>query len=350
LIKYRLLRINGRMSNMQKQIRLKNRPTGTPTQDDFEIVELPIGKPSKGEMLIKTIYISVDPYLRGRMNDTKSYIPPFELNEAISSGVIGQVVESQSDFFEKGDIVLGSLGWQEYSIVKEKAVRKIDQNLAPVSAYLSILGMTGFTAYFGLLDIGKPKEGETVVVSGAAGAVGSVVGQIAKIKGARVVGIAGSDKKVNFLINELGFDAAINYNTQDVGAALQDACPKGIDIYFENVGGKISDSIFPLLNNFARIPVCGAISTYNNEKPDFGPRIQTYLIKTSSLMQGFTVGNYSAHFGEGAMELASWLKKGKLKYEETITEGLDNTIEAFLDLFKGANLGKSLVKVAEIEK
>lgn len=337
------------MSDMQKQILLKNRPTGTPTHDDFEVVEVPIGKPSKGEILVQTIYISVDPYLRGRMNDVKSYIPPFKLNEVISSGVIGQVVESQSNLFEKGDIVLGSLGWQEYSIAKENAVRKIDQNLAPVSAYLSVLGMTGLTAYFGLLDIGKPKEGETVVVSAAAGAVGSTVGQIAKIKGARVVGIAGSDEKVNFLINELGFDEAINYKTQDVGTALQDACPDGIDVYFENVGGKISDSVFPLLNNFARIPVCGAISAYNNEEADIGPRVQTFLIKTSSLMQGFTVGNYSARFGEGTKELAGWLKEGKLKYEETITEGFDHTIDAFLNLFKGSNLGKSLVKVAGIE-
>lgn len=337
------------LSSMQKQIRLKNRPIGTPTHEDFEIVEVPIGEPSKGEITIRTLYISVDPYLRGRMNDAKSYIPPFRLNEPILSGVIGQVVESQSDLFQKGDIVLGSLGWQEYSIVKESAVRKINPNLAPISAYLSVVGMTGLTAYFGLLDIGKPKASETVVVSGAAGAVGSIVGQIAKIKGARVVGIAGSDEKVKFLIDELGFDAAINYNTQDVGTALQEACPKGIDVYFENVGGKISDSIFPLLNNFARIPVCGAISAYNNEVPDIGPRVQTYLIKTSSLMQGFTVGNYSSRFGEGVKELAGWLKEGKLKYEETITEGFENTIDAFLDLFKGANLGKALVKVAKSE-
>lgn len=334
---------------MQRQILLINRPAGTPTYDDFKITDAPIGKPSAGEVLIRTIYISVDPYLRGRMNDTKSYIPPFQLNDVITSGVIGQILESQSSLFEKGDFVLGSLGWQEYSIAKENAVRKIDPTLAPVSAYLSVLGMTGLTAYFGLLDIGKPKEGETVVVSGAAGAVGSIVGQIAKIKGARVVGIAGSDDKVKFLLDELGFDAAINYNKQDVGTALKEACPDGIDVYFENVGGKISDNIFPLLNNFARIPVCGAISSYNNEVADVGPRVQSYLIKTSSLMQGFTVGNYSSRFAEGAKDLASWLKEGKLKYEETITEGFDHTIDAFLDLFKGANLGKAIVKVAEID-
>ena len=334
---------------MQKQIKLIKRPLGTPTKEDFEIVKAPIGEASQGEVLLKTVYISVDPYLRGRMNDTKSYIPPFELNEMISSGVIAQVVDSKSTLFEKGDVVLGSLPWQEYSIAKEKAVRKIDHTLAPASSYLSVLGMTGLTAYFGLLDIGKPKEGETVVVSGAAGAVGSIVGQIAKIKGAHVVGIAGSDEKVKFLIDELGFDGAINYKTQDVAKALSELCPNGIDIYFENVGGEISDAVFPLLNNFARIPVCGAISSYNKEQLDVGPRVQSYLIKTSSLMQGFTVGNYSSRFGEGALELAGWLKEGKLKYEETITEGFDHTIDAFLDLFKGANLGKALVKVADIE-
>lgn len=334
---------------MQKQIKLINRPTGIPTKENFEILTASIDSASEGEVVVKTVYISVDPYLRGRMNDTKSYIPPFELNEMISSGIIGQVVQSMSSLFEKGDVVLGSLPWQEYSVVKESAVRKIDHRIAPATAYLSVLGMTGLTAYFGLLDIGKPKEGETVVVSGAAGAVGSIVGQIAKIKGTHVVGIAGSDEKVKFLVEELGFDAAINYKTQDVAQALREACPNGIDVYFENVGGEISDAIFPLLNNFARIPVCGAISSYNNEQADVGPRVQGYLIKTSSLMQGFTVGNYSSRFGEGAKELATWLKEGKLKYEETITEGFDHTIDAFLDLFKGANLGKAIVKVSEIE-
>lgn len=340
----------GRMITIQKQIQLKKRPTGVPTHKHFEFVEVPVEKPAKGEILLQTIYISVDPYLRGRMNDTKSYIPPFKLNEAISSGVIGKVVESQSDLFEVGDFVIGSLGWQEFSIAQENTVRKIDPNLAPISAYLSVLGMTGLTAYFGLLDIGKPKAGETVVVSGAAGAVGSIVGQIAKIKGAKVVGIAGSDEKVRYLLDDLGFDAAINYNTQDVGSALKEACPDGIDVYFENVGGEISDAIFPLLNNFARIPVCGAISAYNQSEPDVGPRVQGYLIKTSSLMQGFTIGNYSSRFGEGAKELASWLIEGKLKYEETVTEGFENTIDAFLDLFKGANLGKAIVKVADSDQ
>lgn len=335
---------------MQKQIKLVKRPIGLPTKEDFEFIQAPIAVPAEGEVLVRTVYISVDPYLRGRMNEGKSYIPPFELDSVIASGVIAQVVESKSTHFKKNDIVLGSLGWQEYSVVKETGIQKVDTNLAPASAYLSVLGMTGLTAYFGLIDIGQPKEGETVVVSGAAGAVGSIVGQIAKIKGAYVVGIAGSDEKVKYLQEELGFDAVINYKTEDINEALAKACPNGIDVYYENVGGKIADAVYPLLNKFARIPVCGAISAYNNEVADVGPRVQGYLIKTSSLMKGFTVGDYSARFEEGTKALAGWLQEGKLQYEETVTEGFDNTIDAFLDLFAGGNLGKAIVKVAEIEK
>ncbi|MFG3611725.1 NADP-dependent oxidoreductase [Rummeliibacillus stabekisii] len=334
---------------MQKQITLKQRPVGMPKMDDFDFIDTPIGTTSAGEVLIRTAYISVDPYLRGRMQDTKSYIAPFELNKVITSGVIGQVVDSKSESFSKGDVVLGNLGWQEYSVVNEKEIKKIDKNLAPVTANLSIIGMTGLTAYFGLLDIAKPKSGETVVVSGAAGAVGSTVGQIAKIKGTRVVGIAGTDEKCHYLLNELGFDAAINYKKEDVPTALAKACPDGIDIYFDNVGGTISDAVFPLLNKFARIPVCGAISSYNDVEVDMGPRVQTALIKTSALMKGFTLGDYSDRIAEGYSALATWLNEGKLKYEETIVEGFDHVIDAFLDLFKGANLGKQLVKVSEID-
>ncbi len=334
---------------MPKEIRLKNRPTGMPTYEDFEVVESNVGHPAQGEVLVRTVYISVDPYLRGRMNDVKSYIPPFQLNEVISSGAIGQVIDSQSEHFQKGDLVLGSLGWREYNVVNESTVRKIDPNLAPPSTYLSILGMTGLTAYFGLFDIGKPKEGETVVISGAAGAVGSTVGQLAKLTGCRVVGIAGTEDKLRYLTEELGFDAAINYKSSTFAQELKEACPDGVDVYFENVGGTVTDAIYPLLNTFARIPVCGSISSYNNEGQDIGPRVQSYLIKTSSLMQGFTVGNYSSRFGEGIQALAGWFKEGKLKYEETITDGFDHTIDAFLDLFKGTNLGKMLVKVSDIE-
>lgn len=334
---------------MQKQIKLVKRPVGTPSKEDFEFSHVPVGEPAKGEVLVKTTYISVDPYLRGRMNDAKSYVAPFELDSVITSGVIGQIVQSKSPKFEKNDVVTGSLGWQEYSVAGEAEVRKIDTKRAPASAYLSVLGMTGLTAYFGLLDIGKPQEGETVVVSGAAGAVGSVAGQIAKIKGAHVVGIAGSDEKIAYLKNELGFDAAINYKTEDVGTGLRNTCPDGIDVYFENVGGEIGEAVLPLLNKFARIPVCGAISAYNNKEVDKGLRVQGYLIKTSSLMQGFTVGDYASRFKEGSQALAGWYQEGKIQYEETVTEGFDQTIDAFLELFQGANLGKAIVKVSEIE-
>lgn len=338
------------MSHMTKQIKLAKRPIGTPTKEDFDFCEAPIGTPADGEVLIRTVYISVDPYLRGRMQDAKSYVAPFKLDEVITSGIIGQVVQSKSDQFSKGDVITGNLGWQEYSVANEKMVRKIDPSVAPVTTNLGIIGMTGLTAYFGLLEIGKPKEGETVVVSGAAGAVGSTVGQIAKMKGTRVVGIAGTEEKCHYLLNELGFDAAVNYKKGDVPSALANACPDGIDIYYDNVGGKISDAVFPLLNKFARIPVCGAISSYNNVEIDMGPRVQGALIKTSALMKGFTVGDYADRFTEAGTELAAWLNEGKLKYKETITEGFDQILDAFLDLFKGANLGKQLVKVADFDK
>ncbi|MEK3711104.1 NADP-dependent oxidoreductase [Bacillus sp. FSL K6-1005] len=337
------------MTTAQQQIQLARRPQGVPVHEDFRFETISVPEPRQGEVLVKTLYVSVDPYMRGRMQDTKSYVEPFALDEALSGGVIAEVV-SDGDKLKQGEIVIGNLNWQEYSAVSESAVRKIDTSLAPASAYLGILGMTGLTAYFGLLDIGRPKEGETVVVSGAAGAVGSAVGQIAKIKGAHVVGIAGSDDKIDYLKNELQFDEAINYKTtDDIQKALADACPNGVDVYFDNVGGPISDAVMNLLNEFARIPVCGAISSYNaeNEADDMGPRVQSKLIKTKALMQGFIVSDYSDRFSEGAKQLAEWLKDGKLHYEETITEGFDNIPDAFLGLFKGENKGKQLIKVSD---
>ncbi|KPL60537.1 NADP-dependent oxidoreductase [Rossellomorea vietnamensis] len=335
----------------QKQIQLVSRPEGMPVKEDFLYKDVEVPKPSKGEVLVKTLYLSVDPYMRGRMSDAKSYVAPFQLNEALSGGVVGEIVESQSEHFQKGDFVVGMLPWQEYSLANEKEVRSIDPDVAPISTHLSILGMTGLTAYFGLTDIGQPKEGETVVVSGAAGAVGSVVGQIAKIKGARVVGIAGSEEKVSYLTDTLGFDEGINYKTTDnIYKTLKEACPNGIDVYFENVGGEIGDAALSLLNKHARIPVCGAISSYNKTDRDLGPRVQSKLIKSSALMKGFVVNDYSDRFKEGATELGQWLSQGKLQYEETITEGLDNVTDAFLGLFQGKNIGKQLVKIADPSK
>jgi NADPH:quinone reductase len=249
----------------------------------------------------------------------------------------------------EGDFVIGNLGWQKYNAVSDASVRKLDPSIAPLTANLGVLGMTGLTAYFGLLDIGNPQEGETVVVSGAAGAVGTIVGQIAKIKGARVVGIAGSDEKISYLKDGLGFDEAINYKTDDVYKALKNACPDGVDIYFDNVGGEISDHVLRQINKGARIAICGQIALYNLEKMDVGPRIQSQLLINSALMKGFIVSDYAAHFEEGAVQLAKWLKEGKLSYSENIVEGFENTVDAFLGLFSGENTGKQLVKVAEPE-
>lgn len=338
------------MTHINQQIILAKRPEGMPDQNTFKVVEKDVDNLEEDHILIKTLYVSVDPYMRGRMEDTESYVEPYQLNKVIDGGSIGEVVESKSDDFKQGDIVIGMWGWQTYYIANEKGVRKIDPSLAPITTHLGILGMTGLTAYFGLLDIGQPKEGETVVISGAAGAVGSVVGQIAKIKGARVVGIAGSDEKIAFLKDELSFDEGINYRTtQDLEADLKVACPHGVDVYFDNVGGEISDAVMTYLNSYARIPVCGAISAYNLNEVDMGPRVQTTLIKKSALMQGFTVGNYSERFNEGAQQLGAWLKDGKLKYRETIIKGFENIPTAFMNLFEGKNIGKLLVQVANRE-
>ena len=330
-----------------KEIHLVNRPEGMPSDEDFKFVEQTVPALQDGEILLKTLYLSVDPYMRGRMQDAKSYIAPFQLNEAITGGVLAEVIASESPQFKQGDIVNGNLKWGEYNIAKADGLQKVDPSIAPITTRLGVLGLTGLTAYFGLLDIGKPQAGETVVVSGAAGAVGSIVGQIAKLKGAKAVGIAGSDEKIDYLINELGFDAAVNYKKDSFAEDLANALPDGVDVYFDNVGGDVSDAVMRLLNRNARIPLCGAISSYNAAGKDLGPRIQTSLIKTSSMMQGFTLGNDAADFEKGATELGHGLQAGKLKYEETIVEGFENTPQAFLGLFQGSNVGKQLVKVAD---
>jgi NADPH-dependent curcumin reductase CurA len=330
-----------------KEIRFASRPTGLPAPQNFQIADSEVPQLSDGEVLVRTLYISVDPYLRGRMREGRSYVPPFEIGEVIMSGVVGQVVESRAPEFAAGDIVTGMLGWRLYNVAKPGELRKIDPKLAPVTTALGVLGVTGLTAYFGLLDIGQPKEGETVVVSGAAGAVGMTVCQIAKIKGCRVVGIAGSDHKNKYLSDELGVDAVINYKTEKVAEALKAACPDRIDVYFDNVGGEISDAVFPLLNQGARIVICGQISLYNLDKPDVGPRPQPYLLVNSALMKGFIITGYGPRFAEGVTQLAQWLTAGKLKYAETIVEGFENTPQAFIGLFSGDNLGKQIVKVGE---
>ncbi|BAX81163.1 NADP-dependent oxidoreductase [Labilibaculum antarcticum] len=329
-----------------KTIQLNSRPVGVPKLSDFKFVTEQQVQITDGEMLLKATHISVDPYLRGRMMEGKSYIEPFELNKAITSGMIAEVTESKLAGFSKGDFVSGMLEWKEVQVSKGEGLVKIDAKKAPLSSYLGVLGMTGLTAYFGLLEIGKPKAGETVVVSGAAGAVGSIVGQIAKIMGCRVVGIAGSDEKVEQLVSEFGFDAAINYNTAgSMAEAIAEACPDGVDVYFDNVGGEISDGVMMNLNRFARISVCGAISMYNATSVPMGPRVQPFLIKNSVLMQGFIIFNYVERWGEATPQLAKWLQEGKLKSTETIVEGFENTPQAFIDLFEGKNKGKMIVEV-----
>jgi len=331
-----------------KEIRLASRPAGMPTLDNFQFVDAEAPKPNDGEVLVRTLYISVDPYLRGRMREGRSYIAPFEVGQVIESGAVGEVVESRSPKFQPGDIVTGMFGWRLYNVVKAVGLMKVPPGV-PVTTALGVLGMPGLTAYFGLLDIGQPKPGEAVVVSGAAGAVGMTVCQIAKIKGCRVVGIAGSDEKNRYLTDELGVDAGINYkNPAGIREALKEACPKGIDVYFDNVGGEVSDAVMPLLNHGARVIICGQISFYNMDRPDVGPRPQPYLLVNSALMKGFIIMEYAQRFSEGATQLARWLSEGKLKYAESVVEGFENTPRAFIGLFSGENLGKQIVKIGDV--
>ncbi|RPD38260.1 NADP-dependent oxidoreductase [Chitinophaga barathri] len=329
-----------------KQITLAARPKGMPDMSIFRFDDVALPEVKTGELQLKGRYYSVDPYMRGRMNDVKSYSPPFKLEHALEGGAVAEVVESKDPAFAPGDLVLGPyLPWATEMVVPAATVKKIDTNLAPASYFLGVLGMTGLTAYIGLLDIGKPKAGETLVVSGAAGAVGLVVGQLGKHLGLRVVGIAGSEDKIKMLKEEYGFDEALNYKTGDLSAQIAKACPDGVDIYFDNVGGDVTDAVVPHLNFFARIPLCGQIAIYNNEEPSVGPRIQPTLLTRSVLMQGFIIRNYPTRYAEGIQYLAPLVKAGKIKFTETFVEGFEKIPEAFLALFTGQNTGKMIVKV-----
>ena len=337
---------NFKIIKMNKTIILNSRPVGKPQQSDFKMIEEEMPEIKDGEILLKTKFVSVDPYLRGRMSDAKSYVPPFELQKAMSSGVVAEVTESQNDQFKVGDFVSGMLEWKEFQNSNGENLLKINDQLAPLSNYLGVLGMTGLTAYFGLTEIGKPQKGETIVVSGAAGAVGSIVGQIGKILGCRVIGIAGTDEKVELLKSKFGFDDAINYNTnKDMTKAIAEVCPDGVDVYYDNVGGTISDSVHANINRLGRIIVCGAISAYNDTSIPQGPRVEHFLIRKSVLMQGFIVSNYAEKFPAGMKQLSQWLSEEKLHSEETIVEGFDNIPQAFLNLFEGKNTGKMIVKI-----
>jgi NADPH-dependent curcumin reductase CurA len=314
---------------------------------DFEFTTAPAGEPGPGEVLVKVLYLSLDPAMRGWMNQGKSYIAPVGLGEVMRAGGVGRVIASNDPGLAVGDFAVAMTGVQDYAVVKAKDAVKVDPRLAPLPRYLGALGMPGLTAYFGLLDIGQPQEGETVVVSAAAGAVGAVVGQIARIKGCRVVGIAGGPEKCLYLTGELGFDAAIDYKNEDVRAGLSQHCPKGIDVYFDNVGGEILDIALSLLARRARVIVCGAISQYNNLESLQGPRFYLSLLVNRARMEGFVVFDYQARYGEGMQALAGWTMQGRLKAREHIVKGLETFPETLLMLFRGENSGKLVIQVAE---
>lgn len=338
------------MTTINRQITLAARPVGYPKLSDFKLIESPMPQPDDGQILVRALYLSVDPYMRGRMNARRSYAAPVELGKVMTGEIAGKVVQSRHPDFKTGDAVAGRLGWQEYAVADGREVRKVDTASAPLSTALGVLGMPGLTAYFGLLEIGKLSDGETVVVSGAAGAVGSTVGQIAKIKGCRAVGIAGTDEKVDYVTRELGFDAAFNYKTvNNYVEELQRLCPAGIDVYFDNVGGAITDAVFPCFNSRARVAVCGQISQYNLEKPEQGPRLLWKLIEKQARVEGFLVFQFADQYKPALEQLAAWVAEGKIKYREQIVEGIANAPEAFLGMLRGQNIGKQLIKIADPE-
>jgi len=331
---------------VSREIQLRSRPLGIPSESDFELAEVPVREPKKGEILVHNEYISVDPYMRGRMYERDSYIPAFQIGETISGGSIGKIIQSNSDQFQVGDYVLNSSGWREYFVSDGVGLTKVDPSIAPVQSFLGALGMPGMTAYVGLLNIGNPKENETVYVSAAAGAVGSIVCQIAKIKGCKVIGSAGSDQKVEWLLETVGVDGAFNYQkVANLLAELHQQCPNGIDIYFENVGGEHLEAVLANMNPFGRIPVCGMISQYNNTEPQPGPRNLGLVISKRLLLQGFIVSDHNDQLPQFQTDMVKWLREGQLKWDETIIEGIENTPSAFIGLFTGENLGKMLVKV-----
>ena len=328
-----------------RQVTLARRPQGEPTEDDFEVVERDLPDPGPGELLVRSLLLSVDPYQRGRMSETRSYAKSLELGDVITSQTVGEVVESSHPRFSPGDVVVGQLGWTEHAVVPAHQVRRVPPGVDPAAA-LHVLGTTGLTAYFGLIDVGKPKPGDTVVVSGAAGAVGQLVGQIARLMGCRTVGIAGGAEKVRDLIEDYGYDAGIDYKGEDVNAALKAACPDGVDVYFDNVGGQITDLVLLRLALHARVAVCGQISQYNNQQPELGPRNLGLLIVHRARIEGFLVTDYAHRYQEALTRLGRWLAEGKLTHREHVTEGLENAPRAFIGMLRGENRGKALVRVA----
>lgn len=327
------------------QIVLKRHPEGIPDKKDFGIEEVELPGLEEGKVLLDVDYFSVDPYLRMLMSEPTPHRDAFELNGPVAGAAVARVAESKSDLLAVGDSVTGNLPWSQKVIAGAGSLQKIDTSFVPASAYLGVLGMTGLTGFFGLTDVGRPKAGETVVISGAAGAVGIQVGQIAKLLGCRVVGIAGSDDKVRFLKQEIGFDGAVNYKTEDISEALDKACPEGIDIYFDNVGGPVSDTVIGKTNSWGRIVLCGQISTYNQTEERPGMNVLPLVLLRNLTISGFHVNNYQDRYPEAIRQLSEWVREGKLKMKETVVEGLENLPEAFIGLFSGKNTGKMIVKV-----
>jgi len=333
---------------ISREIRLKNRPVGLPGESDFELAEVAVREVGDGELLVENIYMSVDPYMRGRMYDRKSYVPPFQLDQPLDGGCAGRVVESKNGQFQTGDFVLGMHGWREYFTSDGNGIFKVDPNIAPIQTYLGTLGMPGLTAYYGLLEIGQPREGQTVFVSAASGAVGSIVCQIAKLKGCYVVGSAGSDEKVAWLLEQAGVDAAFNYKkTDNIIAEVGKNCPNGIDVYYENVGGVHLEAALEHMNKFGRIVMCGMIDIYNATDPVAGPSNLAYIIGKQLTMQGFIVSDHFDMLMQFYADMGKWIAEGKIKWKETIIEGIENAPRAFIGLFKGDNFGKMIVKVGD---
>jgi NADPH-dependent curcumin reductase len=332
-----------------RQVLLASRPSGEPSEENFKLAGTEIPTPGPGQMLLRTIYLSLDPYMRGRMDAGPSYAPHVEIGEVMVGRSVCEVIESNVPEFRSGDMVLATSGWQEYSLANIEGVQKIDRSIGPISYALGVLGMPGLTAYTGLLNIGKPHPGETIVVAAASGAVGSVVGQLGKIKGCRVVGVAGGQQKCAFVEKELGFDICIDHRHPDFGEKLEAACPNGIDIYFENVGGAVFDAVLPFLNNFARIPVCGLIAHYNDAKlppgPDRVPQLMRSILVKRLTLSGFIVMDYVSQYPDFLREMTVWLREGRIKYREDITDGLENAPRELIRLLKGGNFGKKIIGV-----
>jgi hypothetical protein len=338
------------MSKQAQRIVLVSRPVGEPKSSDFRLEDVAVPTPGPDQILLRTIWLSLDPYMRGRMSEGPSYAEPVAINGVMEGGTVAEVIASNNPGFAKGDIVLSHSGWQTHALSDGKGLRKIDPRLAPISTAVGVLGMPGMTAYTGLLEIGKPQPGETVVVAAASGAVGSAVGQIAKIKGARAVGIAGGADKCRYVKDELGFDECLDHRDPDMAAKLKDACPKGIDVYFENVGGKVWDAVLPRLNPFSRVPVCGLIADYNALSgdapgPNRAPALMRAILVKRLTLRGFIVRDFAALQGAFLRDMSLWLREGKVKHREFVTDGLASAPDAFIGLLKGANFGKQLVRV-----